>query len=142
MPLPIYPASVAKTSNDPARVVVVQFVLEPPTVTVAVSVVLTEPLVVIRTCKVWPEDIEPDVTHAPPLTLIWAVAAPETETDEPPAHPEMVIVAVLLVTDVFNDCEVRLVNDNPLGEPQEAVLAAIKFQFVPSQNSILVSVVL
>ena len=59
-----------KTFNDPARVVTVQLVLVPPTVTVAVSVVLTEPLDVRRTCNVCPDEIDPEVTHAPPLMLI------------------------------------------------------------------------
>ena len=61
--------------------VTVQFVLLLPTVTVAVSPVLTEPLEVNRTCKLWPDEIAPEVDHAPPLTLICAVAAPVTETE-------------------------------------------------------------
>ena len=71
--------------------------LLPATVTVAVSTVLTEPLDVSRTCKVWPDNIAPDVLHAPPLTLICAVEAPDTETDKALLQPEKVIVAVLLV---------------------------------------------
>ena len=81
-------------------------VLVEPTVIVAVSTVLTEPLVVIRTFKVWPEVITADVTHGPPLMLIWAVAAPDTETARPPPeHPEKVIVAGLarVFTDVLKD---------------------------------------
>ena len=74
--------------------------------------------------------------------LICAVAAPETETDKPPlVQPENVIVAVLLLTEVLNDCDVKLVKDNPLGDPQAVVLAARNRQFVPSQTSTLVSVV-
>src|ERR1019366_2034021 len=93
---PIYVPHVPKACNDALRVVVVQLVLLPPTVTVAVNTVLAEPLVVIRTFKVWPDVIEPEVTHPPPLMLIWAVAAPDTETDKPPPeHPEKVIVAGL-----------------------------------------------
>ena len=73
--------------------------------------------------------------------LIWAVAAPDTETDKPPPeHPVKVIVAVLLVTEVLSDCPVKFVNVNPLGDPQAVVLAARNRQFVPSQNSMLVSV--
>jgi hypothetical protein len=124
-------------------VVTVQFVLDGPTVTVAVSNVFTELLAVRRTCKVWPDVIAPDVAHAPPLMLIWAVAAPETETDKaPPLQPEKVIVAVLLVTTVPSDALVTFVNDNPLGVPQEVEPAARKVQLVPLQTSTLPTVVL
>ena len=106
MPPGRYALAVLKAFNDPARVVVVQLVLLPPTVTVAVSVVLTDALVVMRTFKVWPDVMEPDVAHAPPLILISEVAAPETETAKlPPEHPENVIVAGLRVvfTEVARD---------------------------------------
>ena len=70
MPVPMYVLAVIKTFNDPDRVVTVQLVLLAPTVTVAVSVVLAEPLEVRRTFNVWPDEIAPEVAHAPPLTLI------------------------------------------------------------------------
>lgn len=142
MPPPAYELALVNIFNAAVRVVVVQLVLLPPTVMAAVNVVLAEPLVVILACKVWPDTIAPDVTHAPPLMLICAVAAPVTETDKPPLeHPVKVMVAVLLLTEVFNDCDVRLVNDNTLGDPHVAVLAARKRQFAPSQTSTFVSVV-
>jgi hypothetical protein len=98
MPPPAYELALVNIFNAPVRVATVQLVLDPPTVTVAVSVVLAEPLEVRRTCRVWPDVMAPDVVHAPPLILIWAVPAPETETDRPPPeHPVKVIVAVLLV---------------------------------------------
>ena len=78
---PIYPSFVSKASNPAARVVTVQFVLNEPTVTVAVDVVLIEPLDVRRARNVWPEAIAPDVVQAPPLTLICAVGSPVTLTD-------------------------------------------------------------
>jgi hypothetical protein len=75
--------------------------------------------------------------------LIWAVAAPVTETDKPPlVHPEKVIVAALLVYIVLSVALVTLVNDNPLGVPQALVLAARNSQFVPLHISTLLRVVL
>src|ERR1019366_10009954 len=99
---PIYVPHVPKACNDALRVVVVQLVLLPPTVTVAVNTVLAEPLVVIRTFKVWPDVIEPKVPHAPPLTLICGLPLPETETASPPLeHLENAIGALLLVETVL-----------------------------------------
>lgn len=104
--------------------------------TVAVKTVLTEPLEVRRTRKVWPDEIAPDVAHAPPLTLICAVAAPVTETEYGVVQPEKVIVAVLLVTTVFKVSLLTLVKDNPLGALQALVVEPMVSQVVPSQYSI------
>ena len=101
--------------------------------TVAVSTVLTELLVVMRTRKVWPDDIAPEVSHAPPLTLNCAVATPVTETASATVQPVKVIVAVLLVTTVLSDWLVRLVKERPLGAEQVPPLfIASVSQFVPS----------
>src|ERR1043166_5714638 len=104
---------VAKIFRDPTRVVTCQSALPVPIVTVAVRSVLTDPLVVRRTCTVWPEEIAPEVTQAPPLMLISGLPPPETEATTDPVKP--VMVGVLLCTIVLRDWSVNAVNVKALG---------------------------
>jgi hypothetical protein len=62
-----------------------------PTVTVALSIVLLDALLVRRTPKLWPLVIVPLVTHDPPLMRICGLP-PLTETGTLPVMPVMLML--------------------------------------------------
>lgn len=76
-----------------ARVVTLQLSVTPPTLTVAPSAVLKDAELVNCTRNVWPFEIVPVVTHAPPLMEISGDPCPLTDTVVPVLMPLIVMGA-------------------------------------------------